>query len=149
MSQSYFKFLTLTFLFISTFCRAYSQSITQEDLKTYLRWTIKIDKSKLEIEKLSDKVVLKTLDLDTFNKLAEEILKIPKNDTYILDYNMSKNDLPNNPATIEIYLKDKSIEVFSFYKDTKSEINIDFWNNISVVTEKKNEVFICNSNFRV
>jgi hypothetical protein len=111
--------------------------LSQTEFNTHLRWKIKSLKKQIQVKKSDERLVIKTLDEDMFEKLSTEILKLKKQNTYIKKVSYKADNLPVEAATITIELANDSIELFTFYKDQSKDYVLDFWENKDVVATKK------------
>lgn len=137
MPRILFKILTFNLLIAANFSNVWSQTVTQNELKTHLRWTFKTAKEQITINKPTNKLVIETLNEDLFQKMVEDLSKFDKKPDYITDVSFDKNDFPTKPASISIDLRDNSIELFSFYKEDEQKYVMDFWINKDVITSQK------------
>lgn len=110
--------------------------VNQENLKTHLRWNLMVPRDQIYIVKRDQTLVLETVNLELFEKLAGDLAKINPNGQYIDTISYSKENFPAKPATISVKLKDQSVELFSFYRDADKKYILDFWINTDLVTEK-------------
>lgn len=110
--------------------------INQETLKTHLRWNLMVPKDQFFIVKRDQTLLIETVNLEMFEKLASEMTKIKANSQYIDSINSSKDNFPARPATISVKLKDPTIELFSFYRDADKKYILDFWINTDLASEK-------------
>jgi hypothetical protein len=110
--------------------------IDQENLKTHLRWNLVVPRDQFFIVKRDQTLFIETVNLEMFEALAGEMVKLKTNGQYIENINYSKDNFPAKPATISVKLKDPSVELFSFYRDADKKYILDFWINSDLVTEK-------------
>lgn len=134
--KTMFKILTFVFASAGWILSAHSQSFNQEVFKTHLRWSLKAKKGVLNIDKKGEKLVLRTLDNTLFGSLAGELSKTGLENSYFkkAQYTAGKNGAP---SSIEVSLKDESVELFTFYKDGEEKHILDFWINEDLVAVKK------------
>ena len=116
--------------------QAFASTFNQEQFKTHLRWNFKVNKEQILLNKNTRSLKIETLDLDLFENLVREIGSQNLAGEYFKTITHSKQDFPTKPATIEISLKDESVELFSFYKDTDKKYILDFWINTDLITAK-------------
>jgi tetratricopeptide (TPR) repeat protein len=129
MIKKYLLLFTITFYAALVWNRANADVITQENLKTHLRWNVLVPRDQFFISKKGQTVELQTINLDLFEKLANELPKLNKNEQYVKAILFSKENFPAKPATINLSLNDSSVEVFSFYRDADKKYIVDFWIN--------------------
>lgn len=130
------KILTALALTISVFQTTLADSFNQEAFKTHLRWNIMAPRDQVFITKKDQTLVIETLNLQLFEKLASDFGKINADQVYITDIKYSQENFPAKPASITVSLKDQSIELFSFYRDVDRKYILDFWINKDLVTER-------------
>jgi hypothetical protein len=130
--------LLTTLIVASAFCAAsvLADVINQENLKTHLRWNLLVPRDQFMIAKRGETLFIETVNLDLFEKLAGEMVKLKTESQYIESISYSKENFPAKPATVEVKLKDRSVELFSFYRDADKKYILDFWINTDLVTEK-------------
>ena len=115
---------------------ALSDIISQENLKTHLRWNLSVPRDQFFIVKKDQSLFIETVNLEMFETLSSEIGKLSLNSQYIDGVNYSKDNFPAKPATISVKLKDPSVELFSFYRDGDKKYILDFWINTDLINEK-------------
>ncbi len=115
---------------------ALSDIISQENLKTHLRWNLSVPRDQFFIVKKDQSLFIETVNLEMFETLSSEIGKLSLNSQYIDGVNYSKENFPAKPATISVKLKDPSVELFSFYRDGDKKYILDFWINTDLINEK-------------
>lgn len=127
-----FNFLTV--FFISLFVLenfSFAQTlIDQEKAATYLRWNFFTGRDQLQFNKSGNKVVIKTLNNDLYNKLKTELTAFKIDPTYIVGVNYQDSDSGAgtvNAMTIEVELKSDNVEMFSFYRERDKKYVVDFW----------------------
>ena len=127
-----------TYLIASCFCCAhlFADVVTQESLKTHLRWNLQAPRDQITIVKKDQTLQIETLNLQYFDTLSAELAKLNIDGQYISDLQYSKENYPAKPATVSVKLKDPSVELFSFYRDADKKYILDFWINSDLVTEK-------------
>jgi hypothetical protein len=132
-----FKILTFILLITASFSIAFAQTLSQEEFKTHLRWTLKSPKEQISIKKRNNRLILETLNEDLYQAIVGDIARIDKKLSYMDQIQYSKEDYPNKPAKIIIDLKDDSVELFSFFKTEGQKYVMDFWVNKDLVETKK------------
>jgi outer membrane protein assembly factor BamD (BamD/ComL family) len=130
------KILTALALTISVFQTTLADSFNQETFKTHLRWNIVAPRDQVFITKKDQTLVIETLNLQLFEKLAHDFGRINADQIYVTDIKYSQENFPTKPASITVSLKDQSIELFSFYRDVDRKYILDFWINKDLVTER-------------
>lgn len=130
MQPTKLKILTLLILF--TVLNVNAGIITEEKGSTHLRWNVFAPKDLVQIQKREDKVFLKTLNTDLYVKLENAIKEIDPDKTYITSVKAIGPTEMSNSSKIEVQLKSKDVELFSFYKDRDKKLVIDFWVEESV-----------------
>lgn len=127
-----FKFLTV--FFISLFVLenfSFAQTlIDQEKAATYLRWNFFTGRDQLQFNKSGNKVIIKTLNSDLYNKLKAELTAFNIDPSYIVGVNYQDSDSGAgtvNAMTIEVELKSDNVEMFSFYRERDKKYVVDFW----------------------
>lgn len=127
-----FNFLTV--FFISLFVLenfSFAQTlIDQEKAATYLRWNFFTGRDQLQFNKSGNKVVIKTLNNDLYNKLKAELTAFKIDPAYIVGVNYQDSDSGAgtvNAMTIEVELKSDNVEMFSFYRERDKKYVVDFW----------------------
>lgn len=129
----------LTTLFVASALAASSvlaDIIDQETFKTHLRWNLLVPRDQFYIVKRDQTLYIETVNLQMFETLAGDLVKLKTNGQYIESINYSKDNFPAKPATISVKLKDPSVELFSFYRDADKKYILDFWINADLVSEK-------------
>jgi tetratricopeptide (TPR) repeat protein len=128
----------LTLLVAAVFLGTQVQAdvFSQENLKTHLRWNLTVPRDQFFINKKEGVLQIETVNLEMFKTLAGELAKAKNNGQYIDDISYSKDNFPAKPATITIKLKDPSVELFSFYRDSDKKYILDFWINTDLISEK-------------
>ena len=135
--MSIFKFLTFTMLITLSTQELFAAALDQTELKTHLRWNINAKKEQINITKKGSTVKIKTLDPEFFEELSSEILKVTKKDKYHADIKLLKAQTSGEPYTVQIDLRDDSIELFTFYKEDQAQYILDYWINEDIVETKK------------
>lgn len=132
MMVTTFKFLTKVALVLASFAASTSsaQVFNSENGKTHLRWNLFTNKEQVVIAKRGDKLTLKTLNPDIFNKIKGEFEGFARDERYIKDTRFVAPQENNNVSTIEITLSSPEVEVFSFYRDRDKKYVIDFWMDV-------------------
>lgn len=136
MNASRIKFLTLFTIALATSINTFADYFSQEKFKTHLRWNFVVNKEQVIISKSLKTVKLETLDIDLHESLIKEISAMSLNNDYFLKITHSKDNFPAKPAAVEIQLKDESVELFSFYKDSDKKYILDFWINNDLISAK-------------
>ncbi|MCT4642071.1 MAG: hypothetical protein N4A33_07195 [Bacteriovoracaceae bacterium] len=132
-----FKILTFIFFCGVYFSTAHGAVIEQEKYKTHLRWLVATSKKQLEIKQNANIFTIKTLSKVTFDNLKKDMISFANNNEYIAKVDFNSKGLPYSPAIITVTLKDQSIELFSFYKNSDKKYIIDFWVNEDLVVKKE------------
>lgn len=114
--------------------------ITQENLKTHLRWNLVVPKDQFFIVKKDGNLLIETVNLQLFETLSGELASLKADAQYIEGISYSKENFPARPATISVKLKDPSVELFSFYRDADKKYILDFWINADLIVEKPIEL---------
>jgi hypothetical protein len=132
------KFLLMTLIVASTFAGSsvLADIINQENLKTHLRWNLMVPREQFYVVKREGTLYIETVSLELFEKLSAELARLPLNTQYLESVSYSKENFPARPATIAVKLKDRSVELFSFYRDADKKYILDFWINADLITEK-------------
>lgn len=130
------KVLTALALILSVSATSLANSFNQEAFKTHLRWNIFAPRDQVFITKKDQTLTIETLNLQLFEKLANDFGKINADQVYVTSIRYSQENFPAKPATITVSLKDQSIELFSFYRDVDRKYILDFWINKDLVTER-------------
>lgn len=110
--------------------------INQENLKTHLRWNMQVPRDQVYVVKKDQMLLIESVNLELFDQLTADLLKIKKANQYIESIKYSKENFPATPATISVQLKDPSVELFSFYREADRKYILDFWINTDLVSEK-------------
>jgi hypothetical protein len=133
-----FLVLVMTLLVASGFAsaRAKADIINQENLKTHLRWNLKVPREQFFIQKKQQTLFIETVNLQLFETLVSELNGFKADKQYIEEISFSKDNFPTRPATIAVKLKDPSVELFSFYRDADKKYILDFWINTDLISEK-------------
>lgn len=143
LNNSIFKILT--FISLTAICSLNvfaASTVSQTELKTHLRWKISAKKEIVQIKKKGLSVTFRSLDPEFFEKFSKDITKIKKDKSYHTAFTFTQPKLPGNPYTLRIDLKDDSIELFTFYKQTNSEYVLDFWINKDIISARKSAIEI-------
>ncbi len=130
-----FNFLTTLSLFLVLSTTALA-NLKEEKFKTHLRWGIVAPKDQLYISKKNNTVTLETLNFKLFEKIVKDLSKVQVSKKYFSRFAYDSKDYPAAPAKIVISLKDKSVELFSFYKDSDKQYLLDFWIDQEKVAKK-------------
>ena len=115
-----------------------AQEVTEELLPTHLRWNIQSFRNQIIITKKPQVVILQTLDINFFNKMALSIGNIETQKDYFKKVTFSKEGYPKNPASIKIELANKGVELFTYHKH-KNQI-LDFWINEDFIKSRRASV---------
>jgi hypothetical protein len=109
--------------------------INQENLKTHLRWNLRVPRDQFFIVKKGQLLHIETLNLQMFEHLVGELVKLNPDGQYIDSISYLKENFPAKPAAVVVKLKDPSVELFSFYRDADKKYILDFWINADLVSE--------------
>ncbi len=144
MQHHLFKILTMIFVLL-TLCssRVSAQTIYQESFSTHHRWNIKIPREQVLVKKDDNEIKIQTLNIELFNKLADDLSKVSLDKGYFSDLKFNREQYPQEPATVSFILSNPNIEMFSFYQDKDKKYILDFWKNEEVSFDepiKKKEV---------
>lgn len=134
--RSAFKILTIALMMMGVFSPSLKAVVfDMEKQPTHLRMSFEAPRDQLYIEKVGNVIGIKTLNKDLFESLRAEMLKanIPK--SYIKNVNVAPVDPRTAVSTLNIELKDESVEIFNFYRDRESKYVIDFWVDTDSTTE--------------
>lgn len=120
---------------LGTFFSATSiaSQLTQEKFNTHLRWRIKTPQDQISVKKEGNKLFIKTLNEDFYQKVVADLVGMNTEIDYFSNFQYSKAGYPERPAEIIVDLKDESIELFSFYKEKEQTYVLDFWINQDVI----------------
>ena len=141
LKKSIFKILT--FISLTAICslNVFAATIvSQSELKTHLRWKVTAKKEIIQIKKKGLSVVFKSLDPEFFETFSKDVAKIKKNKNYHNAFTFTQPEIPGNPYSLRIDLKDDSVELFTFYKQKNNEYVLDFWINKDIVSARKSAV---------
>ncbi len=133
---SAFKILTIALMMIGVFSPCVLAVVfDMEKQPTHLRFSFEAPRDQLYIEKVGNVIGIKTLNKDLFESIRTEIEKanIPK--SYIKGVSVAPIDARTAVSTLNIELKDESVEIFNFYRDRESKYVIDFWVDTDTTTE--------------
>ena len=150
MSQKCKLFLTFTLVFFSlqeNFALA-EQVLVQKKMKRNLRWDINVPKDSIVIEKKRNLVILRSISPVIFNKLRQEIIKLPLNKEYITGININAPIHKNQTPSIEVKLKGSFIEIFSFYRERQKKFILDFWINEDKLSLTSKPVKVITKNYK-
>ena len=137
-----FKILTIaSIIFLIKINFAYSQALLdQEKATTYLRWNLFTGRDQLQFNKVGNKVVVKTLNIELFNNLKNELSDVLLDPQYLSGIEFKEN-VSQGAHALEIQLKNDSVEMFSFYRERDKKYVVDFWmDNSDSLTVKKSAV---------
>ncbi|EQC45909.1 hypothetical protein M899_1283 [Bacteriovorax sp. BSW11_IV] len=137
MNKTIFKLLTFTCLFAP--CRAgFAQYIEQTENNDFFRLAIHSEApEQLIVRKKGSTVEIKTLNMELFDKIVEDMKKISLNKKYFSNFNVLEPNSESNVPSIVINLSQSSVELFSFYKDREKKKVIDFWIDADAVGTKE------------
>lgn len=130
------KILTALVLTLSVYQTLLADSFNQETFKTHLRWNIMAPRDQVFITKKDQTLTIETLNLQLFEKLSADFGRLNADQVYVKEIRYSQENFPAKPASINVILKDQSIELFSFYRDVDRKYILDFWINKDLVTER-------------
>lgn len=137
MQKCAIKFLTFVLILVGVFFHdAQAQSLQQTDNKAYLRWTLPTAKDQLAISTDTQVLSFKSLNKDAVESVYNELRKLNLNNNYFESYVYEAPKTPGNPHVLNVFLKDKSVEVFEFYQDELKRYVVDFWINQDLVAKK-------------
>jgi TolA-binding protein len=127
--KKFFKFLTILFVIsIVVENSAVAQALLdQEKATTYLRWNLFTGRDQLQFNKIGNKVVIKTLNVELFNNLKNELADVNLDPQYLNKVSFIENANGSNAMAVEVELKDANVEMFSFYRERDKKYVIDFW----------------------
>ena len=136
MMKLEFKLLTFFFLIIAISGKSFAQSVVQKTNKSFLRWSISAQKQDLKIKKQNKSVIIQSLNPEFFEAFSANITRLKRNTNYHSDFKFTAPKVPGSPYSLEIPLKDDTIELFSFYKQDEGKYIFDFWVNQDLVSTK-------------
>jgi TolA-binding protein len=139
-----FKVLTIFFVLSLTLANNASAQalLDQEKATTYLRWNLFTGRDQLQLSKVGNKVVIKTLNTELFNNLKNELADVKLDPSYLNKIEFKDNSTSGNAAnamSVEIELKNENVEMFSFYRERDKKYVVDFW------TDNKDAVSLNNA----
>jgi TolA-binding protein len=108
--------------------------LAQEKASTYLRWNLFTGRDQLQFSKKGAIVSIKTLNDDLYKAIKEEVNNLKIEDSYIKKISFGENDQANRAQSIDIELKNDSVEMFSFYREREKKYVVDFWIDGDTVT---------------
>ncbi len=121
-------FMAIFILFFLSLDTAKAENhIEQEKTSTYLRWNLFSGRDQLQFTKKGLIVSIKTLNESLYKTLKEEAQTLKIDDSYINKISFIENDMNKNVQSIEVELKNDSVEMFSFYREREKKYVIDFW----------------------
>ncbi len=132
--------MTFTLCIILCSPNIFADVLSQEKLKTHVRWKLKVKKEQVQIRKSGTKVLFSSLDPEFFEEFAANVVQIDKDKSYHKDFKFKRAENPGDVFEMEIDLKDDSIELFSFYKPDQGQYILDFWINQDVIATKKSAI---------
>ncbi len=118
-----------TLLLTIAWAPAHAELFNQELFKTHLRWNLQTSREQITVSKRENQVLIETLDLALFEKLAGEMAKMKRAEGYVEAVTYEQDGFPAKPARITVTLKAQSVELFSFYRDVDRKWIMDFWVN--------------------
>ncbi|MBT3585468.1 MAG: tetratricopeptide repeat protein [Halobacteriovoraceae bacterium] len=127
MENRIFKLLTFIWIIFSCAATIASDNFTTEQNQTHLRWNIFSPKNQLVIDKKGNTVTLKTLNTALFDRLRNDLDGIGPDSTYVKSISITKPETATNVAAVKIVLRNKDVELFSFYRDREKKYVLDFW----------------------
>lgn len=136
MIKLIFLILSLSITFTAP-AGAAGEVLTKIAHKDYLRLMVRAQRDLLKIVKSGDTLVLKSLDTGLLENLHKELEKEFTEKRYVKSLAFIPVNDSNNVPYISITLKDKNIEMFSFYKDSDQSFSIDLWDETESVDYKK------------
>ncbi|OIQ16831.1 MAG: hypothetical protein BM556_14320 [Bacteriovorax sp. MedPE-SWde] len=103
----------------------------------FFRTKLFAEKQLLKVNKLGNKIILKTLNNEIYEELVKDLAKISKTKgkTFVASLKKIEPKEGNNLFTIELNLKN-NVEVFSFYKNRDKAYYVDFWKEEKGVKSK-------------
>ena len=128
--------MTFIALQIAVSLPIFADTLEQSELKTHLRWTINVAKELVQIKKKGTRVEFRSLDPEFFEKLSTDVTKLKQNKNYHTKFNFKAPEQVGSPYVLTVDLKDDSVELFSFYKEDRSQFVLDYWVNQDVVATK-------------
>ena len=138
--KSIFKTLTFIFCLVLNSQNLFSSVIEQESLKTHLRWKIQSSRDQINISKSGNKIFLKSLDPEFFQAFSSDLVKLNQNKKYISKYKFINPEISGQPYSVELLVKNSSIELFNFYKKDSKQYILDFWINEDAIATKKSSI---------
>ena len=133
--KSLFNFLTFILLSLVFSTTSYA-ILSQEELKTHLRWKISVDHNQVQIKKQPQKVILETFNTEVFKQLESDVNNLKQRKDYHAQFTVNASSISGKPHEIIIELPNRGVELFNFYKkDAKAHI-LDYWINSDVINTK-------------
>lgn len=118
--------LTVVILFSAKI--AYAENhLEQEKTSTYLRWNLFSARDQLQFSKKGSIVSITTLNEDLFKTIKEEAASLKIEDSYIKKISFIEKEANSHSQSVEIELKNDSVEMFSFYREREKKYVMDFW----------------------
>ncbi len=114
----------------------FADYFSQETFKTHLRWNLIVPKEQISIKKDGATLTIESMNLELFEKLAQELEKTKRAEGYIEKLTVEKGGFPSKPARALVELKSATVELFSFYRDLDKKWILDFWINSDLVPSK-------------
>lgn len=134
--RSAFKKLTIALMMMGVFAPSVNAIVFEMDKQpTHLRFSFEAARDQLYIEKIGNVIGIKTLNKDLFENLKTEMTKSQIPSKYIKGVTVAPVDPKTAVSTLNIELKDDSVEIFNFYRDRESKYVIDFWVDTDSTTE--------------
>lgn len=125
--------MTVCILFFTNIAHA-ENHLEQEKTSTYLRWNLFTGRDQLQFSKKGSVVSIKTLNEDLFKTIKDEAAGLKIEDSYIKKITFIENDQSNHIQSMEVELKNDSVEMFSFYREREKKYVVDFWIDGDTVT---------------
>ncbi len=131
-----FKILTIAMMTVGIFSHSANAVVfDMEKQPTHLRFSFEAPRDQLYIEKVGNVIGIKTLNKDLFESIRTEITKSKIPEQYIKNVSVAPVDPRTAVSTLNIELKDESVEIFNFYRDRESKYVIDFWVDTDSTTQ--------------
>jgi TolA-binding protein len=107
---------------------AYAENhLEQEKTSTYLRWNLFTSRDQLQFTKKGSIVSIKTLNDELFKTIKDEASNLKVEDSYIKKITFVENEANSHAQSINIELRNDSVEMFSFYREREKKYVVDFW----------------------
>jgi len=127
-----------TFIAIAFFHNASAKIVQTESNDGFFRTKLYAQKELLKVNKLGNKVTLKTLNNEVYEELVRDLKKL-ENNKFISAITSVEPKEGNNLFTVQVNLK-KNVEVFSFYKNRDKAYYVDFWKEEKPVKRKMSAI---------